>query len=159
MRRGWLVARSGKLILIPPPHTLLFASINMRNRATLEAMVASISAISQQVAVVKKDFQPLQQNLNDITTEIQALQSSHKEAQEGIVKVEDTIAPVQLLPSVEQDVKSLSFVMREVREMVMQLNERIGHIPDLSSKLVMTSPSEVHSHVSGATHISMVLRE
>lgn len=114
MRRGWLVTRSGKLILISLPHTLLFASINMRNRANLEAMVASIGAIGQQVAVVKQDFQPLQQNFNDITTEIQALQSSQKEAQEGIVKVEDTIAPVQLLPSVKQDVKSLSFVMREV---------------------------------------------
>lgn len=61
MRRGWLVARSSKPILIYSPRALLFASINMRNRATLEAMVASISAIGQQVAVVKQDFQPLQQ--------------------------------------------------------------------------------------------------
>ena len=158
MRRGWLAARSGKPILIFfSSYFSLCFYYNMRNRATLGAMVASIGAIGQQVAMVKQDFQPLQQSFNDIATEIQVLQSSHKEAQEGIVKVEDTIAPIQLLPSVEQDVKSLSFVMQEVRERVMRLNERIGHIQDLSSKPAMTSPSEVHSHVSDVIYVLMVL--
>lgn len=35
--------------------------VSSAQQATLEAMVASISAIGQQVAVVKQDFQPLQQ--------------------------------------------------------------------------------------------------
>ena len=158
MKRGWLAACSGKPTLIFfSSYFALCIYCNMRDRATLEAMVASIGAIGQQVAVVKQDFQPLQQSFNDIATEIQVLRSSHKEAQEGIVKMEDTIAPIQLLPSIEQDTKSLSLVMREVRERVMQLNERIGHIPDLSSKPAMTSPSKVHSHVSGVAYVLMAL--
>ncbi|OCL02463.1 hypothetical protein AOQ84DRAFT_382653 [Glonium stellatum] len=114
-------------------------------------MATSIDAIGQQVAVVKQDFHPLQQNFNDIATGIQDLQSSHEGAQQGILKMEETMAPIQLLPSVEQDVKSLGAVMQEVRESVMQLNEQIGRTPDLSPKRATASPSNLYPYANEAT--------